>query len=46
MTVFTVLEKALQDLTDLCDVVEEKFTVARDGFNAAHPDRVEHRNDE
>jgi len=30
-----VLEKGLDDLMDLCDVVMDKFTVARDDFNAA-----------
>ncbi|PGH03907.1 DNA-directed RNA polymerase I and III subunit RPAC2 [Polytolypa hystricis UAMH7299] len=33
-TVFEVLRKGLDDLMDLCDVVTEKFTVARDGFDA------------
>ncbi|KAI9741931.1 MAG: RNA polymerase subunit AC19 [Cirrosporium novae-zelandiae] len=28
------LEKGLDDLSSLCDVVTEKFTVARDEFNA------------
>ncbi|KAI5310433.1 RNA polymerase subunit AC19 [Ascosphaera atra] len=32
--VFEVLEKGLNDLMDLCDAVTEKFTVARDQFNA------------
>lgn len=40
MSVFEVLRKGLDDLSDLCDVVEEKFTTARDEFNATHPDRV------
>lgn len=39
VTVYQVLEKALNDLTDVCDAVEEKFTSARDEFNAANPDR-------
>jgi DNA-directed RNA polymerase I and III subunit RPAC2 len=30
--VYGVLEKALEDLMAMCDVVEEKFTVARDEF--------------
>ncbi|KAF2639073.1 RBP11-like subunits of RNA polymerase [Massarina eburnea CBS 473.64] len=30
VNVYTVLEKGLNDLMDICDVVEEKFTVARD----------------
>jgi len=40
VSVFTVLRKALDDLEDLCNVVEDKFTTARDQFNAQHPDRV------
>lgn len=32
VSVYTVLEKGLEDLMDMCDVVEEKFTVARDEF--------------
>ena len=28
------LQKGLDDLVDLCDVVEEKFIAARDEFNA------------
>jgi DNA-directed RNA polymerase I and III subunit RPAC2 len=40
VSVFAVLRKALDDLEDLCDVVEDKFTTARDQFNAEHPDRV------
>lgn len=43
VSVFEVLRKGLSDLADLCDVVEDKFTTARDNFNAANPDRVEHR---
>lgn len=31
-SVFTVLEKGLDDLMDLCDTVSEKFTVSRDSF--------------
>ncbi|MCJ1237565.1 DNA-directed RNA polymerases I and III subunit RPAC2 [Varicellaria rhodocarpa] len=31
-TVYEVLEKGFDDLADLCDVVEEKFTVAKEGF--------------
>jgi DNA-directed RNA polymerase I and III subunit RPAC2 len=38
-----VLRKGLDDLTDMCDVVEEKFTTSRDEFNKAHPDRVSER---
>ncbi|KAI5303427.1 hypothetical protein KEM56_007559 [Ascosphaera pollenicola] len=32
--VFEVLQKGLDDLMDLCDAVTEKFTIARDQFNA------------
>lgn len=39
VTVYQVLEKALNDLTDVCDAVEDKFTTSRDEFNAANPDR-------
>ena len=38
-TVFDILRKGLNDLSDVCDVVEEKFTVARDEFNKQHPTR-------
>ena len=34
--VYDVLEKGLSDLADLCDVVVDKFTIARDGFNEVH----------
>jgi DNA-directed RNA polymerase I and III subunit RPAC2 len=37
--VFDVLRKGLNDLSDLCDVVEDKFTVARDEFNQQDPSR-------
>lgn len=40
VNVLEVLRKGLDDLTDLCDVVEDKFTKARDEFNAANPDRA------
>lgn len=33
-TALEALEKGLDDLEDLCDVVAEKFTTARDEFNA------------
>lgn len=33
-SVYDVLEKGLNDLMDLCDVVTEKFTSARDEFGA------------
>ena len=36
-----VLRKGLEDLTDLCDVVVDKFTASRDEFNAAHPDGLQ-----
>ncbi|KAL1793316.1 hypothetical protein ACET3X_008298 [Alternaria dauci] len=32
VSVYTVLEKGLEDLMNLCDVVEQKFTIARDDF--------------
>ncbi|KZZ88230.1 DNA-directed RNA polymerase I and III 14 KDA polypeptide [Ascosphaera apis ARSEF 7405] len=32
--VFEALQKGLDDLMDLCDAVTEKFTIARDEFNA------------
>ena len=32
ISAYDVLEKGLDDLMDLCDVVEEKFTGARDHF--------------
>lgn len=31
-TVYDALEKGFDDLMDLCDVVTDKFTVARDEF--------------
>lgn len=34
------LEKGLDSLMDLCDVVTEKFTDARDAFNAAEADKM------
>ncbi|KAK7728051.1 RNA polymerase subunit AC19 [Botryosphaeria dothidea] len=34
VSVYDVLEKGLDDLAELCDVVIDKFTVARDEFNA------------
>jgi len=39
--VYEVLRKGLNDLTDLCDVVEDKFVAARDEFNAAQGGRSE-----
>jgi len=38
--IFDVLEKGLQDLADLCDVVTEKFTVAKDGFPKSVPTEI------
>ncbi|PYH48239.1 DNA-directed RNA polymerase core subunit RPC19 [Aspergillus saccharolyticus JOP 1030-1] len=40
-TAVEALEKGLDTLMDLCDVVTDKFTVARDGFNASKTDRME-----
>ncbi|KAL3480665.1 DNA-directed RNA polymerase [Aspergillus californicus] len=40
-TALEVLEKGLDTLMDLCDVVTDKFTAARDEFNAAQADRME-----
>ena len=34
-TATAALEKGLQDLEDLCDVVSEEFWTARDKFNAS-----------
>ncbi|CRG88813.1 DNA-directed RNA polymerases I and III subunit RPAC2 [Talaromyces islandicus] len=39
-TAAEALEKGLDDLMDLCDVVSDKFTVARDNFNAAKADQM------
>jgi DNA-directed RNA polymerase I and III subunit RPAC2 len=39
-TAVEVLEKGLNDLMDLCDVVSDKFTVARDNFNDAKADQM------
>ena len=33
-TVYDVLEKGLDDLSDLCDVVMDKVSAAREEFNA------------
>ncbi|KAK6008683.1 hypothetical protein QM012_000586 [Aureobasidium pullulans] len=35
VNVYDVLEKGLNDLMDLCDVVVDKFTVSRDAFSAS-----------
>lgn len=32
VSVYTVLEKGLEDLMAMCDVVEKKYTIARDEF--------------
>ncbi|KAK1074295.1 RNA polymerase subunit AC19 [Friedmanniomyces endolithicus] len=40
VSVLEVLRKGLNDLEDLCDVVEDKFTIARDEFNTAHPEQA------
>jgi hypothetical protein len=32
VNVYTVLEKGLEDLMSICDVVEQKFTISRDDF--------------
>ncbi|KAL4872024.1 hypothetical protein BDV12DRAFT_162886 [Aspergillus spectabilis] len=40
-TAIEALEKGLGSLMDLCDVVTDKFTRARDGFNAAQVDIME-----
>ncbi|KAF1346472.1 DNA-directed RNA polymerase I and III 14 KDA polypeptide [Delphinella strobiligena] len=34
VNVYDVLEKGLNDLMDMCDVVIDKFTIARENFNA------------
>ena len=35
-TVYDALEKGFDDLMGLCNVVIDKFTVARDAFDAEH----------
>ncbi|PWY83004.1 RBP11-like subunits of RNA polymerase [Aspergillus heteromorphus CBS 117.55] len=40
-TAVEALEKGLETLMDLCDVVTDKFTTTRDAFNAAQIDRME-----
>ncbi|KAL6713079.1 RNA polymerase subunit AC19 [Lecanora helva] len=37
-TVYDALEKGFDDLVDLCDVVIDKFTAARDDFDAKQQD--------
>ncbi|KAF1966484.1 RBP11-like subunits of RNA polymerase, partial [Bimuria novae-zelandiae CBS 107.79] len=32
--VYDILDKGLQDLMDMCDVITDKFTIARDEFKA------------
>ncbi|PLB49474.1 RBP11-like subunits of RNA polymerase [Aspergillus steynii IBT 23096] len=39
-TAVEALEKGLDSLMDLCDVVTDKFTTARDTFNATEADRM------
>ncbi|OMP89087.1 DNA-directed RNA polymerases I and III subunit RPAC2 [Diplodia seriata] len=34
VSVYDVLEKGLDDLAELCDVVIDKFTISRDEFSA------------
>ncbi|OJJ04664.1 hypothetical protein ASPVEDRAFT_806890 [Aspergillus versicolor CBS 583.65] len=40
-TAVEALEKGLDSLMDLCDVVTDKFTDARDKFNAEQADKME-----
>ncbi|PWY71567.1 DNA-directed RNA polymerase I and III 14 KDA polypeptide [Aspergillus sclerotioniger CBS 115572] len=40
-TATEALEKGLDTLMDLCDVVTDKFTTSRDAFNASQADRME-----
>nr|OQO20553.1 hypothetical protein B0A51_11729 [Rachicladosporium sp. CCFEE 5018] len=35
VSVYEVLRKGLDDLSDLCDAVEDKFKVSRDSFNTS-----------
>ena len=37
VSAYDVLEKGLDDLMDLCDVVVDKFTIARDDFMQKQP---------
>lgn len=39
-TATDALQKGLDDLIDLCDVVTDKFTTARNAFNAAEADKM------
>jgi len=43
VNVYEVLRKGLDDLSELCDVVVDKFTASRDAFNEAHPDGIDPR---
>jgi DNA-directed RNA polymerase I and III subunit RPAC2 len=38
VSVYTVLEKGLRDLEDMCDVVIDKFEAARAEFKAKNAD--------
>lgn len=40
-TALEALEKGFNDLMDLCDVVTEKFTAARDQFKEDQVNRME-----
>lgn len=40
-TALEALEKGFNDLMDLCDVVSEKFTAARDQFNEENRNRMQ-----
>lgn len=40
-TALEALEKGFNDLMDLCDVVSEKFTLARDQFNEENSNRMQ-----
>lgn len=40
-TALEALEKGFSDLMDLCDVVTEKFTDARDQFNEENSNRMQ-----
>ena len=40
-TAYEALQKGLDDLMDLCDVVIDKFTEARDTFNREETNRME-----
>ncbi|KAJ5657954.1 uncharacterized protein N7484_001603 [Penicillium longicatenatum] len=40
-TALEALEKGFNDLMDLCDVVTEKFTIARDQFNEENSNKMQ-----